>query len=323
MLTPRLFIGPMSKEIVDIALSYSRAYNPLGIIPSRRQVENTGGYVNDWTTRQFTNHVTSGDGRVLLVRDHGGPGQGSVDDDGIDSLMTDIEAGFDMLHIDPWKKCSDIEEGAQKTLDLIEKCLEESDDVFFEVGTEESIFRYTYNDLEFLLSSLEKKLKDKFHRIKYAVIQSGVEISGTRNIGNFSRKRLCQMTKACKKFGVLSKEHNGDYLSFEQIKERADAGLDSINIAPEFGVTQTRLLLDNQLIDLSDALGVCLRSKKYEKWIPKEMKCDPPGRLVVEVSGHYNFCDPLFKESIPEIKLDLENVLRKRFDEIYSAWSAG
>lgn len=322
MLAPRLFIGPMSKEIVDIALSYSKTHNPLGIIPSRRQVENTGGYVNNWTTRQFTSHVNSGDGRLLLVRDHGGPGQGNVDDDGIDSLMADIESGFDILHIDPWKKCSDIEEGTQKTLGLIEKCLEESDDVFFEVGTEESIFRYTHNDLEFLLSNLEKKLKDKFHRIKYAVIQSGVEISGTRNIGNFSKKRLRQMTEVCKKFDVLSKEHNGDYLSFKQIKERANTGLDSINIAPEFGVTQTRLLLDNQLVSLSEALDICLRSKKYEKWIPEEMKHNPPERLVVEVSGHYSFCDPLFKKSIPKIKLDLENVLKKRFDEIYSAWSA-
>ena len=99
MLTPRLFVGPMSKEIVDIVLDYSSGNNCLGLIPSRRQIEHDGGYVNDWATLDFANHVKKSQKNVLLVRDHGGPGQGSVDDDGSLSLIVDIASGFHILHM--------------------------------------------------------------------------------------------------------------------------------------------------------------------------------------------------------------------------------
>jgi len=52
------------------------------------------------------------------------------------------------------------------------------------------------------------------------------------------------MIKVCKKFGLLSKEHNGDYLTNEQIKARFDIGLDAINIAPQFGQIETQCYLD-------------------------------------------------------------------------------
>ena len=57
MKTPRLFVGPMSREIVDIVIEYSKKKSPLGLIPSRRQIEHTGGYVNDWSTSDFSQHV--------------------------------------------------------------------------------------------------------------------------------------------------------------------------------------------------------------------------------------------------------------------------
>ena len=47
---PRLFIGPMSKEIVDAVIDFPW---PLGLIPSRRQVDHESGYVNGWVTETF------------------------------------------------------------------------------------------------------------------------------------------------------------------------------------------------------------------------------------------------------------------------------
>ncbi len=84
----RLFVGPMSKEIVDVVVDYTDSRNrTMGLIPSRRQIENTGGYVNNWTTDNFVNYVQEKTENVILVRDHGGPLQGENEDNGVDSLF--------------------------------------------------------------------------------------------------------------------------------------------------------------------------------------------------------------------------------------------
>ena len=64
----KLFIGPMSKNIVDAIIDYSNKNNiQLGLIPSRRQVEIDGGYVNNWTTKDFCEYVKNKTNNILLV----------------------------------------------------------------------------------------------------------------------------------------------------------------------------------------------------------------------------------------------------------------
>jgi len=318
---PRLFVGPMSKEIVDISCEYSRDKEILGLIPSRRQIENTGGYVNNWNTKEFCKYVRSLNSDVIITRDHGGPSQGQVKDDGLKSFDSDIQSGFDILHIDPWKTCKTNEEGIEKTKDLILYCSKRNSDLSFEVGTEESIFPYEPEDLNYMLTKLRDDLLEKFNLIKFAVVQSGVKISGTKNIGNFDPRRLEKMIKIIDKFSLLSKEHNGDYLSFNDIHLRAKIGLDSINIAPEFGVTQTRILLAYSDISFEDALTTCIKSKKFEKWIPDDLMDNPPNSLVVEVSGHYNFTKHPFLKNLSLTTGELRKKLFYRFDEIHEAWA--
>jgi len=317
----RLFVGPMSRQVVDLAIEYSNSTgNVLAVIPSRRQIENTGGYVNNWTTKSFSSYVKSNSDTVMLVRDHAGPGQGQNSDDGLDSLAEDIACGFDVIHIDPWKKVASIEEGITKTHELIEYCCSISDNVKFEIGTEEAIFSYSSDDLDKIIMSLKKSLGKKFNRIEYAVIQSGVQISGTENIGNFDPRRLTKMVNVVKKHGLLSKEHNGDYLTFYQIQHRASLGLDSINIAPEFGVAQTRILLKSGLVPFEDAIQACREVNKFSKWIPDPVKDNPPERLIVEVSGHYCFAREPFASSVEKVREKLSSYLFSRFDEIHRAW---
>ena len=55
---PKFFIGPMSKNVVDSIIQFSEEENTaIGLIPSRRQVEYSGGYVNNWTTAEFIEYV--------------------------------------------------------------------------------------------------------------------------------------------------------------------------------------------------------------------------------------------------------------------------
>ena len=51
-------IGPMSKNVVDSIIDYVNNKNiKMILIPSRRQVEHDGGYVNNWTTKEFCSYV--------------------------------------------------------------------------------------------------------------------------------------------------------------------------------------------------------------------------------------------------------------------------
>ena len=319
----RLFIGPMSKEIVDSVIDYTNdTKNPLGLIPSRRQVENTGGYVNHWSTDKFCNYVGEKTHNVALVRDHGGPLQGEQEDDGKDSLSSDIDAGMEILHIDPWKASTTVQDGVYNSLKLIEFCLKKSENILFEVGTEEAIFPYSPKDLEYILTELQTALGSDFNRITHCVIQSGVKISGLQNVGNFDSLRLSEMVKVAHGSGLLSKEHNGDYLTEAEIRTRAKLGLDSINIAPEFGVTQTRLMLERFTIDeLEKAHTVCKQAGKYIKWIPPHLSDNPPADLIIKTSGHYCFTSEPFKSYNDIVRTDLKKKLYERFDSILSCWA--
>ena len=53
-----LGIGPMSKNCIDVTIELANKYNvPIMLIASRRQIESNelgGGYVNNWTTEEFS-----------------------------------------------------------------------------------------------------------------------------------------------------------------------------------------------------------------------------------------------------------------------------
>ena len=129
------------------------------------------------------------------------------------------------------------------------------------------------------------------------------------------------MVKVAHGSGLLSKEHNGDYLSATEIKARVKLGLDSINIAPEFGVTQTSLILETLTPEeLQMAQTVCKKAGKYKKWIPEHLSDDPPLDLIVKTSGHYCFTSEPFKSRIEPVKLSLKERLNKRLDSILNCW---
>ena len=148
----KYFIGPMSKNVVDSILEFTQETgNEIGLIPSRRQVEWDGGYVNNWTTEQFSKYASN----LILKRDHGGPGQGHTDDDGYESLKEDCKY-LDLIHIDPWKKYSDYNKGLEWTINMINFCYTLNPSIEYEVGTEESIRRFECEELQTFLKDLSR-----------------------------------------------------------------------------------------------------------------------------------------------------------------------
>lgn len=314
----KLFIGPMSKNTVDAVLEMEPAdKKQIAFIPSRRQVEHDGGYVNNWTTASFANYVR---GQVWTQRDHAGPGQGNMIDDGLISLASDAQ-NLNMIHIDPWKKHQDYQQGLLKTIECIRYVHALNSNVLFEVGTEEAIRKFTANDLRRLLEDLEKSLSSSvFSNIRFAVVQSGVglDLLNRRNTGEFSLDRLIQMCQVAKEFGLLSKEHNGDYLTPQDIKIRFSNGLDAINIAPEFGQIET-LSYIKQMSDeqLDFFYEMCLRSKRWEKWVSLD-NIETKTQLIT-ICGHYVFSHNDFPLIKPSGDSGVKFSIKNRINEILKA----
>jgi D-tagatose-1,6-bisphosphate aldolase subunit GatZ/KbaZ len=301
----KYYIGPMSKNVVDAVIEFNGNF---GFIPSRRQVDYNGGYVNRWTTGEFATYVN---GRVPIERDHGGIGQGYRPDNGMDSYLHD-SMYFDIVHIDPWRYYSDFESGLEETLLNMRYIYLNNPNVKFEVGTEESIRRFGVEELENLLRHLKGKLEPEiFENIEYAVVQSGVglDLGKQNNTGKFDPDRLEKMIGVCKKFGKKSKEHNGDYLSNDEYKVRFDMGLDSINIAPEFGQLETLCYLDEMGDDIEDYYQICYESKRWEKWVDKDFVPEDNKRELIKICGHYVFSDSGFELIKPDIDDKIREVI--------------
>ena len=310
----KYWIGPMSKNVVDAIIEFDGDF---GFIPSRRQVDYNGGYVNGWTTGEFATYVN---GRVPIERDHGGIGQGYKYDDGMKSFTHDSRY-LDIIHIDPWKHYQDFDKGLQETIDYINfiYLILDNKEIKFEVGTEESIRRFEPSELERLLFELEKGLHpDAFQNIEYAVVQSGVglDLGKQTNTGTFSPKRLELFLNVCKKYDKKSKEHNGDYLSNKDYEDRFDLGLDSINIAPEFGQLETLCYLDEMKDDIEDYYQICYDSKRWEKWVDKDFVPSDNKKELIKICGHYIFSDKEFLNMKPNIDDTIKDVIKNKLREL-------
>lgn len=303
----KYFIGPMSKNIVDAIVEFcANTGNTIAFIPSRRQVEWDGGYVNNWTTEEFSKYVTT----LPLQRDHSGPGQGNNDDDGLESLAHDAKY-FQLIHIDPWKKYPGYVDGLEQTIKMIKFALEINPQLIFEVGTEEAIRPFEADELNQLVIDLWAALpKETYKQIKYLVIQSGTSLKGTDQTGNYDAERLKEMIKVAQRHDLISKEHNGDYIPVETIKEKFNLGLDCINIAPEFGLIETQTYLDEiKNSKIFDRFWqICYDSKKWVKWVSPSFDPYYNKEQLIKICGHYVLSYPEF---ISEIKSQFPGIDEK------------
>ena len=314
MYTPSYYIGPMTKNVVDAILEFSEETgHKIGFIPSRRQVEFDGGYANNWTTKQFAEYV---DGRLPIKRDHGGPGQGFKDDDGFESLTEDCKY-LDYIHIDPWKKYPKYEDGLDWTVKMINHCYELNPNIQYEIGTEQSIREFTSNELHTLVSDLNVILDTNvFNQITHLVIQSGTSLKGNVNTGEYDSKRLNNMTEVATHWGMVSKEHNGDYIPVELIKEKFSLGLDSINIAPEFGLIETISYIESG-IDINKFWKICYDSKRWVKWVDDNFDPMTQKEDLIKICGHYVLSHTDFISIKPNIDSIIKENIKKKLHELH------
>lgn len=305
----------MSKNIVDCVIKHGQKHS-IGLIPSRRQVDFIGGYVNGWNTKKFSSYVKQKNTSILLCRDHGGEEQGQISDDGKESFEIDAQY-LDLIHIDPFRVSGTIYQAAEKTADTIQRLFEINPNVMYEVGTEEAIFKYEPEHLNWMLDYLKNCLGiDQFNQIKYAVIQSGtrLDLATRTNTGNFNNTRLKKFIEVVKSFNLMSKEHNGDYLtdSFD-VEVRFASGLDAINIAPEYGQIESEFYLeicknDNSLFE--QLYKICYNSGKWKKWI-SNVEIITKEQLIMTCC-HYVLSDCEFLQKIKIHFPDADNKIQKK-----------
>lgn len=329
-----LGVGPMSLNCVDAVIELGNDYEiPILLIASRRQIDSEdfgGGYVNNWTTMEFARYVRSADkkGRILLARDHGGPWQNSAEinenlslpqamESAKLSYLSDIQAGFQILHIDPSVDIhgpASVDEVLDRIFELYEFCWNKAQqlgkEIIFEIGTEEqSGSTNSQEELEYTLNAVYKFCeKNRLPKPSFVVIQCGTRVMEMRNVGSFDSPvrvagelpaeiQLPKMIEICNRYGIFMKEHNTDYLSNEALQWHPRLGIHAANVAPEFGVIETRALLslleNNGLSKYAeDFLQISYDSKKWEKWMIENSSASDRDRAII--SGHYIFAKQEF-----------------------------
>jgi hypothetical protein len=306
---PKIYLGPMSKEIVDVVCGLSDEGSPIGIVASRRQIESDGGYVNLWSQKSLFKYVKERNSSVILERDHAGPHQGSIEDDGYASLKSDSD-NFDIIHIDPWKVSSSVGQAAKLTVDYIRYCLRNAD-TLFEVGTEESIRKYSPEDLKFFLSIVKESLGSDFEKILYVVIQGGAILRGGYNEGYYNEDNFKDMIKVAKEYGLRSKEHNGDYLEVSVIRRKFDLGLDALNVAPQIAYIQSSILWG--LLSESDrntVFSALLKKDIWRKWFPSNFDATENKEKLFKVCAHYVYSE--VSDITGKYSINLDNLLTEQ-----------
>lgn len=333
-----LGVGPMSKNCIDAAVDLANEFKvPLILIASRRQVECVelgSGYV--CSTEDLAKHVRERDkgNYVLLARDHGGPWQGTNElelshEEAMErakiSYKADIEAGFDIIHLDPSLKTRPLVEIMEDVSNLYYFC--ESlgrDDIVYEAGTEEHGGHITDP------SSFEifvKNIKEDCPKIKFVVGNMGLHVKELENVGKFDEEQARKLVEICNEYKVYLKGHNADYLLGKNVlTKHPEIGVHSINIAPELGVTETENLFwilhsNNMQEEVLKFEKLAVESGKWKKWLYHKER-DVPIRKKAVIAGHYvlahsdmadmldkpnvsNYLQYLIKENIAAVMKDL------------------
>ncbi len=349
-------IGPMSPNLLQATFELARDCDfPPMFIASRNQVdldELGGGYVNGWDQFRFAADIKAAaeavgyEGDYYLCRDHGGPWQRDgernahlPEDEAMAlarmSYKADLEAGFDLLMIDPTKdpyqigKVIPLDVVLSRTVDLIQYCEDERralglPEIGYEVGTEETNGGLTSTEkYQEFIERLKVELGDRgLPMPTFIVGQTGTLTRLTEQVGHYDFDNAVSLAKMAASYGVGLKEHNCDYLDDITMLIHAPAGVTASNVAPQFGTEETRALL--RLAELEGKLAEkglvaepsrlrdvllerAILTERWRKWMVGEdtkltveqIFADPEKALVIlDIAGHYTFNEEPVKAEV-------------------------
>lgn len=320
----KLFLGPVSLNTIDATIEFCIENNiELGLIPSRRQIDYDGGYVGNFNSKTFSEYVRSKTNKIKIFRDHGGESQGKSDNEDTFASFHNDTKYFDFIHLDPFLKYKDLDKAAIKTAEYLKFCEFANANIYYEIATEQALREISPEELEIFVDKVKSLVtENQFNKIKYLVIQCGTKLKDGKNTGEYDKDKLLKMLKVAKKFNLISKEHNGDYQSTEIIKEKFNLGLDCINIAPEFGIIESSVILKYLGADAKNILfQMCFDSGKWKKWVSSEFNPQENKEDLIKICCHYIFSNNSFKEFkkkyLPqEIDIEIKETIKNRIKDI-------
>ena len=356
-------IGPMSTNLLQATFELACEYDfPPMFIASRNQVDSDefgSGYVNGWDQRRFADAIGAAaaaagyEGDYYLCRDHGGPWQRDEErnahlpeDEAMErarrSYLADLEAGFDLLMIDPTKdpyqigKVIPLELVLSRTVELIQWCEDTRKElglpeVAYEVGTEETNGGLTSADkYESFVEQLAAELGARgLPMPSFIVGQTGTLVRMTEQAGRFDYAAARSLSAMAERYGVGLKEHNGDYLDDAAMLVHLPARVTAANVAPQFGTEETRAYLELDGLEarlvaegaLAGASGLravlldrAIRTERWRKWMVGDdteltvddiLADDALAARVLDICGHYVFNDEGVKAKTAELYANL------------------
>ncbi len=277
------------------------------IIASRNQVDAESGYV--MTTPQIREQLsTLPTDYIWMCRDHCGPYFLDAEKnlslhDAVEAtkktIAYDIEQGFNLIHIDT----SRVDDTYGIAEELFKFCLDLNPNIQFEFGTEENV--------GVAAGAIKYKADVAFAKnipnMQFVVAQTGSLCHEDHQAGGFETATVKELVAVANANGVKMKEHNADYLSADEIGLRSAVGVHALNIAPQLGVVQTKLLrrLVEQHPDAqgqwADFATEVVDSGRWRKWTERNDR-----EHQINVAGHYCFSSSKYQALI--------NVLNQRTD---------
>lgn len=359
-----LGIGPMSTNCVQAALELSKEHDfPIMFIASRNQVDLDrlgGGYVNEWDQWRFAEAVEEVAEKIdynneyYLCRDHGGPWQRDkersehLSEDqamkiGKESYEADIEAGFDLLMIDPTKdpfirgKVVPLDTVLKRTVELIEFCEKVRErknlpEIGYEVGTEETNGGLTSKETyEKFIQQLKDELTEKnLPMPTFIVGQTDTLVRKTKQVGHFNFENAMELAKMANSYKVGLKEHNGDYLDDISLLMHIPSQITATNVAPQYGTEETRAYIElsevermlaqkGKIKNTSNIYEVLLvesiKSERWRKWMSdnqvdltvEEIRSNKKlSKEILDIAGHYTFNNKGVKKEIEKLYSNLK-----------------
>lgn len=320
-LTAKLAVGPMSVEVVEAVYDLSaKKKEQLMLIASKNQVDHSGGYVNGWTTSTYADFLAAMKRRypgsdVVVCRDHCGPGFNGVDDiqDTYRTVDADIAAGFDLIHVDLCLMRAGYRRKLLGSKQVIEHIARLSPETLIEIGTDE--IGSVDDDLDRVKADVD--FFRGFCEPEFYVVRTGSLVKETQQVGNFEREHVERLHDLLNSRGTKLKEHNADYLTSADIRERRGC-VDAMNIAPELGVAQTCYVL-NQCkthgVPTEEFERRSYDSQKWAKWLIDPGRAPSKEQRAI-IAGHYNFTSDEYKRMCDGLRRCQPDLERDIVDEI-------
>jgi fructose/tagatose bisphosphate aldolase len=237
--TFELACGPMSSQAIEAVFRVSEDRGvQLALIASKNQIDYAGGYVNDWTTAQYMEFVrfmreSYPRADVVVCRDHLGPGFKkkvpgmSQYQDVLNTLESDIEQGFDLVHVDFCHAEGSEVARLEVTADIVAQARAKRSDIGIEVGTDEiGVLR----NREHIQREIDWLVRNNVNPDLY-VLNTGSKVEANRQAGHFNPGLVEQVRTMLQGTGMRIKEHNADFLGYPQIIQR-QGKVGAMNIAP-------------------------------------------------------------------------------------------